>query len=284
MMSGTGMLILSPDGLLLRMVGDTPVWDVIFYRSVFIVIALGLFLLFKERGKLSSIFRKFGRSGWISTFLMTTSNLSFVIAINNTSVANTLVLVATMPFFSAILGWLLIGESVKPRTWISIFFAVIGIFVIFSGSFGGGNWLGDLLAVTTALLMALNLVVLRKAKERDVTVPALWVSGIFAAIIVLPVAQPLEINSTDLGYLAIMGLFIVPVSLVLFLRGARYAPAAEIALLALVETVLGPFWVWIGIGEEPSSMALIGGSIVIGAIGMNALLGIRASKNIPVKA
>lgn len=278
------MLILSPDGLLLRMVGDTPVWDVIFYRSVFIVIALGLFLLFKERGKLSSIFRKFGRSGWISTFLMTTSNLSFVIAINNTSVANTLVLVATMPFFSAILGWLLIGESVKPRTWISIFFAVIGIFVIFSGSFGGGNWLGDLLAVTTALLMALNLVVLRKAKERDVTVPALWVSGIFAAIIVLPVAQPLEINSTDLGYLAIMGLFIVPVSLVLFLRGARYAPAAEIALLALVETVLGPFWVWIGIGEEPSSMALIGGSIVIGAIGMNALLGIRASKNIPVKA
>ena len=283
-MSGTGMLILSPDGLLLRMVGDTPVWDVIFYRSVFIVIALGLFLLFKERGKLSSIFRKFGRSGWISTFLMTTSNLSFVIAINNTSVANTLVLVATMPFFSAILGWLLIGESVKPRTWISIFFAVIGIFVIFSGSFGGGNWLGDLLAVTTALLMALNLVVLRKAKERDVTVPALWVSGIFAAIIVLPVAQPLEINSTDLGYLAIMGLFIVPVSLVLFLRGARYAPAAEIALLALVETVLGPFWVWIGIGEEPSSMALIGGSIVIGAIGMNALLGIRASKNIPVKA
>jgi drug/metabolite transporter (DMT)-like permease len=278
-MSGVGMLILTPDGLLLRLVGETSTWNVIFYRSVFLASALGVFLLIRERGSLASVFRNFERASWISTLLMTASNLCFVIAINNTSVANTLVLVATMPFFSAVLGWLLIGEPVKPRTWVSILFAIIGIFIIFSGSFGGGNWLGDLLAITTAFLMALNLVVLRKARGKDVTIPALWVSGILAALIVLPLAQPMEVNSTDLFYLAIMGLCIVPLSLVLFLGGARYAPAAEIALLALIETVLGPLWVWIGVGEVPSSMALIGGSIVIGSIFLNAWFGIKSHKN-----
>ncbi len=278
MMSGAGMLILSPDGLLIRLVGNASTWDVVFYRSVFVASALGLFLLFKQRGRIGSIFRNFGRSGWISCSLMTASNLSFIVAISNTSVANTLVLVATMPFFSAVLGWFLIGEAVKPRTWVSIALATMGIFIIFSGSFGDGNWLGDLLAVATAFLMALNLVVLRKARERDVTIPALGLSGIFAALIVLPLAQPMEVNSIDLVYLAIMGFFVVPVSLVLFLGGAKYAPAAEIALLALVETVLGPFWAWLGVGEVPSSNALIGGAVVISAIVLNALFGMRNAK------
>jgi drug/metabolite transporter (DMT)-like permease len=277
-MSGAGMLILSPDGLLLRLVTEASTWDVIFYRSVFVAAAIGIFLLLKERKDYSSVFRNFGRAGWISTILMTLISLSFVGAIANTSVANTLVLVATMPFFSAILGWIFIGETVRPRTWISISLACGGILIIFSGSFGEGNWLGDSLAISTAFLQGLNLVVIRKAKERNVTVPALCVSAIFATLIALPFAQPMAITSGDLFYLALMGLAVVPIALVLFLSGARYAPAAEVALLALVETVLGPIWVWLGVGETPSQMALIGGSVVIISIASNAWLGMRSAR------
>lgn len=274
-MSGAGMLILSPDGLLLRLISDASTWDVIFYRAFFTTLTLGVYLFFKEPRSLPAIFGNFGRSGWIATFLMTASALSFVGAIANTSVANTLVLVATMPFFSAILGWLFIGEAVKPRTWVSIFLALTGIFVIFSGSFSEGNWLGDFLAILTALLQGLNLVVLRNARERNLTIPSLGLSGVLAALVVLPFAHPMAVGLADLSYLALMGFVIVPVSLVLFLGGARYAPAAEVALLALVETVLGPFWAWIGVGEVPSQMALVGGGIVISAIFLNAWLGMH---------
>ena len=274
-MSGAGMLILSPDGLLLRLISDASTWDVIFYRALFTTLTLGVYLFFKEPRSLPAIFGNFGRSGWIATFLMTASTLSFVGAIANTSVANTLVLVATMPFFSAILGWLFIGEAVKPRTWVSIFLALTGIFVIFSGSFSEGNWLGDFLAILTALLQGLNLVVLRNARERNLTIPSLGLSGVLAALVVLPFAHPMAVGLADLSYLALMGFVIVPVSLVLFLGGARYAPAAEVALLALVETVLGPFWAWIGVGEVPSQMALVGGGIVISAIFLNAWLGMH---------
>ena len=103
-MSGAGMLILSPDGLLLRLVTEASIWDIIFYRSMFVAVAISAFLLIRKRNNYLSVFYKFGRSGWISTILMTLSGLSFVGAMANTSVANTLVLVATMPFFSAVLG------------------------------------------------------------------------------------------------------------------------------------------------------------------------------------
>ncbi|MBT4932725.1 MAG: DMT family transporter [Rhodospirillaceae bacterium] len=277
MMSGAGMILLSPDGLLLRLVGDASTWTVLFYRTAFTALTMAIILMIRERQDFSAIWRGFGRAGWISTFLMAASSLSFVGAISNTSVANTLVLVATMPFFSAVLGWILIGETVKPRTWISILLALGGIGIIFSGSFGGGNLSGDLMAIGTAFLQGLNLIVIRKAKDRSVTMPALCLSGILAALVVLPLSQPMTVSTPDFMLLMLMGLFVVPVSLVLFLSGARYAPAAEIALLSLVETVLGPFWAWLGVGEEPTINAIIGGAVVIVAVAMNALIGMRNS-------
>jgi drug/metabolite transporter (DMT)-like permease len=277
-MSGAGMLILSPDGLLLRLVTDASIWDIIFYRSMFVAAAISAFLLIRRRNDYLSVFCNFGRSGWISTILMTLSGLSFVGAMANTSVANTLVLVATMPFFSAVLGRIFLGETVRLRTWISISLACGGILIIFSGSFSAGNWLGDTFAIFTAFLQGLNIVVIRKAKERDVTVPAFCASAFLATLIALPLAHPMSVNNNDLFYLALMGLVVVPIGLGLFLSGARYAPAAEVALLALVETVLGPIWVWIGIGETPTQMALIGGSIVVLSIALNAWLGIHIAR------
>jgi drug/metabolite transporter (DMT)-like permease len=277
-MSGLGMLILSPDGLLLRMVTEASIWDVIFYRSIFVALTISAFLLIKRKNNYLNVFSNFGRVEWTSAILMTISSLTFVGAMANTSVANTLFLVATMPFFSAVLGWVFLGEAVLSRTWITIALAFGGIVIIFSGPFDAGDWLGDSLAVLTAFLQGLNIVVIRKAKERDVTVPAFCISALLATLIALPLAQPMSVGISDLFYLSLMGLIVVPIGLGLFLSGARYAPAAEIALLALVETVLGPIWVWIFIGETPTQLALIGGSIVVLSIVLNTWLGIHSTR------
>ena len=180
-----------------------------------------------------------------------------------------------MPFFSAILGWFFLGEFVRLRTWITITLAFMGILVIFSGSFSSGNWLGDTLAKVTAFLQGLNIVVIRKARKRDVTIPAFCASAFLATLIALPLADILTVSSNDLFHLSLMGLMVVPIGLGLFLSGARYAPAAEVALLALVETVLGPMWVWLFIGEVPTQSAIIGGSIVILSVVLNTWYGVH---------
>ena len=276
-MSGVGMLILSPDGLLLRMVTDTSLWVVIFYRSIFVALAASIFLFTKRNSGFLTKFSKLGRAGWTSATLMTLSGLTFVGAMANTSVANTLFLLATMPFFSATLGWFLLGEVVRLRTWITISLAFAGIIVIFSGSFIAGNWLGDFLATLTAFLQGLNIVIIRKAKQKDVTVPAFCASAFFAALIALLFTDTLAVSIGELFYLLPMGLIVVPIGLGLFLSGARYAPAAEIALLALVETVLGPIWVWLFIGEIPTQSALVGGSIVILSVVLNTWFGVHSA-------
>lgn len=276
-LAALGMIILSPDGLLLRLIEDASVWTVIFYRTLFMGLALAIWLTVRYRGKLRLLACGMGRAGLVSTALMTASNLGFVAAIANTSVANTLVILATMPLFSAVLGRLIIGETVRPRTWVSIICAVVGIGVIFSGSLGGGYWVGDLMAVGTAFLQGLNLVVIRKARERNILMPSLCLSGFIAALVALPMAEPATIGAYDMAILSLLGLIIVPLALVLFLGGARHAPVAEIALLSLVETVLGPLWAWLGVGEVPAMMSLAGGAVVIAAIGVNAWLGMRRS-------
>ncbi|MHA1599002.1 MAG: DMT family transporter [Alphaproteobacteria bacterium] len=273
-----GMIILSPDGLLLRLIEDASVWTVIFYRTLFMGFSLGLYLAIRHRRRLHTMFQGMGRAGALSMVLMTLGNLGFVAAIFNTSVANTLVILATLPLFSAVLGWFIIGEAVRPRTWVSIVCAIAGIGIIFSGSLGGGYWLGDLFALGTAFVQGLNLVVIRKAKERDILMPGLCLSGFIAAMVVLPMAEPLTITGHDLAVMSVLGLIIAPLALALFLGGARHAPAAEIALLALIETVLGPLWVWLGVGEVPATLSLVGGSVVVIAVAVNAWLGIRRTR------
>jgi len=277
-MSAFGMLILSPDGLLLRMVTNASSWDVIFYRGLFVGIAIGAWLILRWGSDFFRIIRGMGMIGILSTLLMAVSNLNFVGAINNTSVANTLVILATMPLFSALLCRVFIGESVKPRTWMSIGFAFLGMGVIFYGSIGGGTLLGDFLAAATAFFQGLNIVLLRKARDREIVMPALCLSGFIAAVFVLPLSSPMNVNSNDLAVLGLMGFIVVPISLALFLGGAKYAPAAEVALLSMIETTLGPLWVWMFIGEVPTIYSFIGGFIVICSLTVNAGLGIRESR------
>jgi drug/metabolite transporter (DMT)-like permease len=275
--SAAGMIVISPDALLLRLIRDAEVWEVIFYRSLLTGLSLAALLAFRYRTRLFGMWRGAGRAGIASAVLMGVSNFAFVGAILNTTVANTLVIIATMPLFAAVLGWLLIGEKVRARTWIAIAVAFAGIVVIFAESLGTGNWIGDLMAMTAALMQATNLVVLRTTGPRDMS-GSICLSGFAGAAILAPFVAPTAVGSHDLAVLALLGLVVLPLALTLFIAGARTAPAAEVALMALLETVLGPFWAWLGVGEVPTVRALAGGALVVGAILFNAILALTGGR------
>jgi len=276
MLSAAGMALLSPDALMIRLVQDAGVWDVIFYRNLFMGVSLGVYVVARYRRKLVATMRQAGWWMVVSMVLLSASNIAFVGAITHTTVANTLVILATLPFISAVFGWLLIRERLAGRTWAAILVSMGGIVLIFADSLGNGGSLGNAYALGTAFAHGLNLVVLRKVAPLDMT-PALALSGFGAALIALPFAAPATIGAHDLGILAILGFGIVPIALALYLSGTRYITAAEVGLFALVETVLGPIWVWIGIGEVPAPITFVGGAIVIVAIVVNAVLAMRQS-------
>lgn len=272
-LSAGGMIAISPDGLLLRLVQDAGHWDVVFLRTFAIFCTVSLFLLVRYRTRALAVVRALGRPGIWATLALSGANIGFIMAMLNTTVANTLVIVATMPLFSAALGWLLIRERVSGRTWVSIGVALAGIGVIFSGSLGGGTLTGDLIALATAFGHGLALVQLRRIGNRDTT-PIVALAALVASMVALPFAAPLAYTAHDTAVILFQGVLQMPLALAMFLSGARFIPAAEVALFSLIETVLGPLWAWIGVGEVPSLLAVVGGIIVVGAVAGNSALGL----------
>lgn len=279
-LSGLGMLLLSPDALAMRLMTDAGPWTVVFYRALCIGISVFLALQLVRRRSMKGMVVALGPAGLGAAVALAVSNASFVGAVANTTVANTLIILAMTPFFSALLGRLLIGEAVEGRTWAGIGVAFLGVLVTVSGSFGGGAWQGDLSALSGAASQALALVLLRR-KSLDDIFAAFGLSGFVGALMVLPLAWPPVAWGADLMILAAAGLLMIPLGYGLFLSGVATVPAAEVALLALVETVLGPVLVWIGLGEVPGVHTAVGGAIVLGAIVANAGLALRERQPTP---
>ncbi len=275
LMAAAGIVVLSPDGMLLRLIEQAGPWEIAFWRTLFIGLGVAALLAVQHGRDLGRVLGRLGRLGAAAVALQAAAQLGFVGAIMHTSVANTLVLLATMPLFSAIFGWLFLRERVAPRTVAAITAALAGIVVIFLGALGGGTLLGDGLALVTAALHGLNLVVLRRAGH-GIIMPALCLSGFVAALAALPFADPGNASARDFGILAYFGLIQTPVAFALFFGGTRYIPAAEVALMSLIEAVLGPLWAWLAVGEVPPERSFIGGGIVLAAILGNSLLALRA--------
>lgn len=276
LLAAAGMVVISPDGMLLHAIETAPIWDVLFWRTFGMGVALSAVLAAVYRRRLPGLLRQQGWPGAVSAVLMAVANYLFVLAMLNTSVANTLIILATMPFWSAILGLMLIGEAVGRRTWGAIAVALGGIGIILSGNVGMGfsadTFIGDMAALGAALCHGLNLVVLRKAGDRDMTA-ALAASGFLTAVFCVPFLDPGAVSGRDWLVLGGLGFIVLPLALTLFVAGARTAPAAEVALLSLVETVLGPLLAWGVLGDAPGTRALIGGALVLGAVGGNAVVG-----------
>lgn len=279
--SGAGVLVITPDGLLTRLV-ETDSWTLIFWRGLLSTIGICLILLFTYRGNVWQTVRAIGMGGFFIALTMSLGSVCFVYSITHTTVANTLFIVSTSPVFAALIGWSILKEPIRLRTWlvIAVVLSGIGIIALGSGS-SSGSVVGNFAALATAILAATSFSITRNFKERSM-IPATALAGIFSALWVIPLAQPASLTQSEVPVILVMGLVMLPLAFVLMYIGPRYLPAAEVSLMMLLEAILGPLWVWLAVGEDPGVYTLIGGAIVLMALAANALL--PAGNNRPLPA
>ena len=256
-----GVLILSPDSLLIRLVSLDD-FSLIFYRSALPVITIFLFLLYIYRSNLLNSFLLIGKIGILYAILYAITHVCFVYSIQNTSVANTLVLIAAAPIFAAIFSVFFLKEIPDYFTWLIIFIALLGMIIIGWGSYTTSGIFGDLMALIVALGMGFSMVLVRLYKNIDL-VPACLIGCIIAALYALPFDINFKLDSSQIILLLIMCLIILPIPFMILTIAPKYAPAHEVALIFLMESVLGTAWVWFIIKEVPPFNTIVGGVILL---------------------
>jgi drug/metabolite transporter (DMT)-like permease len=264
----------SSGGLITRLVTTSP-WTTSLWRSLFASLFLALVLrTFWGRG----IFAEWRKPPVLATAAcMALSSTCFIFSLAHTSVANTLILMSTGPYVAGLLGWLLLGERVAPRTWLSMSVALAGAVVMVSNSYGRGAIVGDLLAIVMASSFAVATVLVRRHPEIQMA-PAAVLATALTFLVALPMAAPLETSPRDLVLLAFFGVGQFGAGFLLFMAGARLMPAAETSLIGMLEVVLGPTWVWLVLSERPAAASLAGGALILAALLANTLLGLRRRK------
>lgn len=272
----TAVLVLSPDALLVRLI-DTDPLTLIFWRGALSALAILLALgSLWGRSTLANLLL-IGRPGLLSGGISAVGTILFVYALRTTSVANTLVILAATPLFSALLSRLFLGERVARRTMLAIGVGMGGILLLFAGNLGQGTLVGDLCALAAASLWAGNLVVLRHARSVNMT-PAVALGGALAALLALLFgATPLAVAPADFGLLLLLGGLVLPLSFALITLGPRHLPAAEVSLILLLETFLGPLWVWWVLGEVPNAPTIIAGALILTTILLHSLASLRGA-------
>jgi len=187
-------------------------------------------------------------------------------------------LFAAAPFVAAILGWIILKEAVLRSTWIAMLFAMVGVVVMVADGFSAGQASGNLAAILSAIGFAVFSISLRWGRLGDM-MPAVFLAGIFTAVTSFIICQvndyPSMLSVNDASIAIAMGVFQVGAGLTLYTIGSKVVPAAQLTLLCMTEVILGPFWVWLFLGETFGVYTLIGGVILMLAIGFNAVGGVR---------
>ncbi len=268
----TGVLLLSLDTPLLRLV-DGNQWTVMFWRGIFVFLALGGWWLWRRYSTGSRQSFLMGRWGMFVSLLYGLSNVFFVIALHNTSVANLLVILALNPLICALLSLVFLNDKVDIPTWLAIAASFFGVAIIIQDSFGSLSFYGDVMAMLAVFTLASAIVFTRKSGLNLTTSPAL--AGLIAAIVALPFAPGLVLEGSQWGYMAANGIVVMAIAAALLAYAPSLLPAAHVGMFYLLETVLGPLWVWLAVGEEPSKMAFIGGTIVITTLIVHSFVSFR---------
>lgn len=269
-------VIWSSGGLIVRLLETDP-WTTVFWRAAFGAVFLLGFILWRDRGRTLALFRGIGIAGVGVACCFAGASTGFVLAVENTTVAHTLVILSTAPFIAALIARLVLGERVPPRGWAAMAAALAGILLMVSDESGQATLRGDLYALASATFFSVAAVIVRKRREVRMT-PATCLATVIAAGVALPLAVPLSPAVGDFGLLALFGMGQLGLGLVLFTTGARLLPAAQATLMTILETILGPLWVWIALGEHPGTHAIVGGSIVLAALAAHTALEMRATR------
>lgn len=269
------VIFITPDSLFIRL-SNVDTWGLVFYRGIipFFTVFLGMLIIYKLN--FFKILLSSGYHGLIYVGTFSITNITFVVSIQNTNVANTLVMIATAPMLSAILGAIFLKEPPDKKTWISIIITFIAIIYIFSDSLKLGNFYGDILGFITAIGLAVGAVTIRSAKSKNL-VPAAVVGKLFVATFALFFIESFVLENEDLIIVPLMCILCVAIPFVLVTIAPRFIPAAEVNLFFLLETIIGPIWVWMIIKEQPSVETLYGGAVIIITIATHSFLKLRNS-------
>jgi len=270
------VMFITPDSLLIRL-ANIHSWNLIFYRGAipFVVVFLGLLIIYKT--KLIKIIINNGWHGFFYVCVFTITNIAFIISIENTNVANTLVMIALAPMLSAIISLFFLNENPNKNTWIAIIITSLSVVFIFYGSLEAGDFLGNFFGLITASGLAVGAVIIRSAKKISL-VPSAMLGKLMVGLISLLFASELYLRGNDIIIIPLMCIMCVAIPFVLVTIAPRYITAAEVNLFFLLETILGPIWVWLVIKEQPNVETIIGGSIIIATIAMHSTLALKKKK------
>lgn len=269
----------SLSGIIVRNTSASNNWEVVFWRSCFSFLFLAGWLGLTHGKQVIPELRKVGWVGIASGALFATMITFFLLALTLTTVANTQAIVCLAPFCGALAGWILLRERLPMRTFVAMTCALAGITLMFVDSLGTGRMIGNIIALFVPLAYGVNVALLRKSHAQADMVMAVLIGSFISALATLPLAWPLQASLHDLILLAFMGVVQLAIGCILFVRATPHLTAAEIGLIGLLESLLAPLWVWIGVGERPSDTALIGGLIVIGSLAFNEVLALRRRTN-----
>lgn len=271
-------------GLGVRLIEQANVWQILFFRSIALATFLFCIISVRSNYKPVAVIKKSGVAGAIGGVALVVAFAGGIYAIQTTTVANAMFLFASAPFLAAVFGWIILRENVRRATWFAMIFATIGIAVMVIDGIAAGQAAGNLSALLSALGFAVFTIALRWGKLEDM-LPAVFMAGLFAIVTAALVCQfkgyGFSLPRNDILIAISLGVFQVGLGLTIFTIGSRVVPAAELALLSMTEVVLGPFWVWLFLGETASLNSLLGGGILMLAIAGNALSGLRR-KPVPV--
>jgi len=269
------VFFITPDSLFIRL-SAIETWGMLFYRGAipFIVVLTGLLIFYKKN--FFKVLLSMGMHGVFYALIFAITNITFIVSIQNTNVANTLVMIAMAPMLSAILGGIFLKELPDKKTWTAILITFGAAVYIFYDSIQLGNFIGDLFGLITALGLAIGAVIVRSAKNKDL-VPAAVIGKLLVAIFAVSFVKSFALVELDLIIVPLMCVMCVALPFVLVTIAPRFISAAEVNLFFLLETIIGPIWVWLFINEQPTLETIQGGSIIILTIAIHSFLKIKNS-------
>ena len=269
------VIFITPDSLFIRL-SNVDTWGLVFYRGIipFFTVLLGMLIIYKLNF-FKMLFTS-GHHGLIYVITFSITNITFVVSIQNTNVANTLVMIAMAPMLSAILGAIFLKEIPDKKTWGAIAITFIAAVYIFYDSLQLGSIYGDILGFITALGLAVGAVTIRSAKKKNL-VPAAVVGKLFVAIFAMFFIKSYDLVDQDLFIVPLMCVMCVAIPFVMVTIAPRFIPAEEVNLFFLLETIIGPFWVWMVIKEQPTIETIQGGMVIIITIAVHSFLKLKKS-------
>ena len=260
-----GGFCLSWGGYIIRSFEQASIWQILFIRSFFFLLALLLFLFIIYRKNTFKIIKSSGFPGALGGFVMSFSFVAFVVSMSSTNVANVVFIISTQTMFLAIFGYFYLKEKVSVIGSSSIFLAMSGILIMVGDSISKGSLFGNLVALAIPINFAILVMIIRKYKNLDM-VPAIFYSGIFSCIYGIILSESFYFTSHDIFMGFLLGVPQLAFGFICITIGSRTTPSATIGLLMLSETLFAPLWVWLFLNEIPPSSVFVGGAVIILAL------------------